>query len=91
MIALRILISGRVQGVGYRDWLAHRARSLNVAGWVRNLGGDKVEAVLSGDAASVEELASMCWQGPPAANVAAIERFAADVAADSTFRRLPSA
>ena len=90
MIAVRLLISGHVQGIGYRDWLVYQASRSFVDGWVRNLGNDRVEAVLSGDDSAVEALIGLCWRGPPGARVAEIERVQAKTAAEPGFRRLPS-
>jgi acylphosphatase len=49
LFSLRVLISGKVQGVGYRLWTVRQAKSLGLKGWVRNLPDDGVEAVFSGD------------------------------------------
>ena len=69
MKSLHLLITGRVQGVGFRDWLEQEARQRRLAGWVRNLGRDTVEAVISGPGAAVDECVQACWQGPPLAAV----------------------
>ncbi len=73
---LRLLISGRVQGVGYRAWLVTEARGLDVAGWVRNLADGRVEALLQGEAATLERLAAACAEGPRGAVVSRIDRLA---------------
>lgn len=65
----RWLISGRVQGVGYRAWLAHEARALGLSGWVRNLEDGRVEALLHGPAAGLARLQGTSRRGPPAARV----------------------
>jgi len=49
MIAKRVVIAGRVQGVGYRDWMVARAREIGLSGWVRNLPDGSVEALVAGD------------------------------------------
>lgn len=72
MIAKHLRIEGVVQGVGYRHWMTHTATRLGVAGWVRNRGDGSVEALVEGDAASVEELLRACRRGPPGASVTLI-------------------
>ena len=55
-IAQRLVISGRVQGVGYRDWTVATARGLGLDGWVRNRRDGGVEALVAGDAAAISAL-----------------------------------
>jgi acylphosphatase len=69
MIARRILVRGRVQGVFYRGWTVEEARSLGVNGWVRNLRSGEVEILAMGSADAVERLINNCRSGPPAARV----------------------
>jgi acylphosphatase len=76
--AKRLVIEGRVQGVGYRDWLVAKAQRLGVAGWVRNLPDGTVEALIYGELDSVEELARACRRGPRMASVTRIEEDWAD-------------
>lgn len=73
---VRVLIRGRVQGVGYRDWTQGRARTLGLAGWVRNRADGTVEALLSGPAAEVAQMLKDVQQGPPLARVSAVEEIA---------------
>lgn len=80
--SLRLLISGRVQGVGYRAWLVGEARRLGVAGWVRNLVDGRVEALLTGEPATLERLASACTDGPTFAAVSRIDRVATTIGPD---------
>jgi acylphosphatase len=87
MRARRIVISGRVQGVGYRDWMVTQARSLGVAGWVRNIPGGAVEALVYGEADAVEELLRACRRGPRSAAVSKIEEAWADPPAEPGFSR----
>src|SRR5580692_5803626 len=53
MKAVRLIITGRVQGVGYRDWAITTARNLGLRGWVRNRTDDSVEALIAGEDAAV--------------------------------------
>lgn len=72
MIAKRLLVQGRVQGVGYRHWAVATATRLGLAGWVRNRADGSVEALVEGDTAAVEEMLRGCRQGPPGASVSLI-------------------
>ena len=65
----RLAITGRVQGVGYRDWLVREARRLGLAGWVRNRADGSVEAVAAGAAEALDALAERARTGPPLARV----------------------
>lgn len=67
--SVRVQISGRVQGVGYRDWTQRKARELGLAGWVRNLTNGNVEALFSGPAEQVEAMLAACQRGPSLARV----------------------
>jgi acylphosphatase len=67
--SVRARITGRVQGVGFRAFVEQTAERLGVRGWVRNRRDGSVEAVISGDTSKVDEMLTLCWQGPPAAKV----------------------
>ena len=69
----RILISGRVQGVFFRDSLRMAAEEEGVSGWVRNLPDRRVEAVLEGDPQAVLQVIEWSRQGPPGARVERVE------------------
>jgi acylphosphatase len=69
LVARRYLISGRVQGVGFRYFLEARASAEGVHGWVRNLPDGRVEALLEGEQASVERVEAALWRGPSGAVV----------------------
>lgn len=69
MKTLHLLITGRVQGVGFRDWLIHEAAQFGLTGWVRNRGSDQVEAVISGPGDAVDRCVQRCWTGPALAAV----------------------
>ena len=86
----RWLIRGRVQGVGFSDWMVREARRHGVAGWVRNGQGGDVEALVHGPAAVLADLRAACLLGPPLASVAGIEDRATDETAGASFERRPS-
>ena len=69
IITLHLNITGRVQGVGYRDSLRMIAQALNVTGWVRNKEDGNVEAIVQGEEPDVERVVAWCHNGPPGANV----------------------
>jgi acylphosphatase len=91
MTARRVLIAGRVQGVGFRDWLVGEAARRGVHGWVRNRRDGTVEALLHGAAEAVADLLAACREGPRYAVVTAIEESPAEPPSAPGFRRLPSA
>jgi acylphosphatase len=72
MIAKRLIVRGRVQGVGYRYAIVDAAMAAGVAGWVRNRRDGTVEALVQGDADAVEGLLAWCRRGPPAARVTSV-------------------
>lgn len=67
--ALRLLISGRVQGVSFRYYTRQKAAEVGVHGWVRNLMNGQVEAWVQGEAQAVARMVNWCRQGPPSARV----------------------
>lgn len=72
-IVRRIVVRGRVQGVGYRDWTRRAAKDRGIEGWVRNRRDGSVEAVLAGPAPAVAAMIEACRRGPPSAAVTSIE------------------
>lgn len=64
-----VLVSGKVQGVYFRQNTKQVATQHKVAGWVRNLPDGRVEAILEGDEAAVSEVIKWCHVGPPKASV----------------------
>ena len=72
-IALHIWVSGRVQGVWFRQSTKEQADANGVSGWVRNLSDGRVEMVLIGDANGVRLVEAWLNQGPPLATVAEVE------------------
>jgi acylphosphatase len=75
MTAQRILVSGRVQRVGYRDWAVRLAKELGVKGWVRNLNDGRVELLAEGDDDMLASLTEALREGPPMAVVDHVEAF----------------
>lgn len=88
----RLLIEGRVQGVGYRASFAEEAVALGLQGWVRNRRDGSVEAVVDGDAAAIEAVIVWARRGPPASRVShvTVEEAAGQAAGDGTFDILPT-
>ena len=72
-IRRRVVVSGRVQGVWYRDTCGELARQLGVAGWVRNLPDGRVEVVAEGGAAVVRRMIEWARAGPPHAVVTDVQ------------------
>jgi acylphosphatase len=73
VIRKRVLVSGLVQGVFFRDTCRRTALAGGVAGWVRNLPDGRVEAVFEGDADRVERLVRWAHTGPRQARVSGVE------------------
>jgi acylphosphatase len=71
--SVRVVVRGRVQGVGYRAWLARHALHLRLKGWVRNRSDGTVEAVLLGPAPAVDMMLGLCGKGPRFCEVEAVE------------------
>ena len=76
---VRILVTGRVQGVWFRDSTRRQADALGISGWVRNLHDGRVEAVFEGSSDAVEAALTYVRTGPPGARVdhVDVERLAA--------------
>ena len=74
MQAVRLVVRGRVQGVGFRYATVEQGRRLALDGWARNLPDGSVEVVAAGPADAVERLAEWCRSGPPSARVTSVDR-----------------
>jgi acylphosphatase len=72
-VRAHVFVSGRVQGVFFRVETRSEAMKRNVAGWVRNTSGSRVEAIFEGKKADVEQLINFCRMGPPGARVTEID------------------
>lgn len=68
-ITVRLEITGRVQGVGFRESMRAVAQALEVNGWVRNRDDGSVDAIVQGADGDVERLIAWCHNGPPGAHV----------------------
>jgi acylphosphatase len=88
----RFVITGRVQGVGYRDWFVAQARAHDATGWVRNRTNGSVEALVEAPSDILDRLAVTARQGPSAARVAdvAVTDAAATTAPFTGFTRYPT-
>ena len=82
VIRRHVLVTGTVQGVGFRWFVQERARRLHLAGSVRNMSDGSVAFEVEGDAAAVEALIGAVGQGPPGARVAAVRVHEATAAAE---------
>ncbi len=87
-LVLRLTITGRVQGVGYRVWLRDRADDADIAGWVHNNHHGAVEALLAGPADAVHSLVELCRKGPRGAQVSGIESVVSSEPVPTGFRIL---
>jgi acylphosphatase len=73
MVRVRVVVSGMVQGVFFRQVTSEQARQLGVAGWVRNRSDGRVEAVFEGTQEAVDQLVSWCHKGTPWSRVEGVE------------------
>lgn len=73
MVRRRVQVSGRVQGVWFRDSCRREAERAGVGGWVRNLPDGRVEAVFEGAEGAVADMVEWCRRGPSRARVDRVE------------------
>ena len=90
ILTRHLIISGRVQGVWYRESMRLEAERLGVTGWVRNRDDGAVEAVVQGEDEVLAAIIDWCWKGPPAARVEHIAITPAE-GEFGAFERRPSA
>jgi acylphosphatase len=84
--AVRVVIRGRVQGIGFRAWTQHQAELHGLAGWVRNLADGSVEAAFAGPDDAVEAMLKAVRRGPQGSEVVeVVESEAADLEDASAF------
>jgi acylphosphatase len=89
-VTRQLIIHGKVQGVYYRASAQNEALKLKLHGWVRNLAGGEVEALVSGPPDAVDAFIDWARQGPPAARVDRIEIAAADAPEPGLFFLRPT-
>jgi acylphosphatase len=89
MRCVRVRISGRVQGVFFRASCARLADELGLSGWVRNRPDGDLEAVFQGPDPAVDHMLDWCWEGPPHAQVDAVDVRAEPQITDPGFRVEP--
>lgn len=85
-IVRRYIVTGRVQGVGFRQFVQKAALETGVAGWVRNLDDGSVEALVAGTPAQQSELAGFLHRGPAWAHVRSVQQEDAPVLELKGFR-----
>lgn len=87
---VRVLISGKVQGVGFRYSTHQQADRLGLSGWVRNRSDGRVEAVFEGQLTAVEQAIAWCRQGPLSADVTDLSVSSEDPQGLTTFEVRPT-
>jgi acylphosphatase len=85
---VRLIIGGRVQGVGFRFSAFDKASDLALAGWVRNMAGGEVEIVAEGRRESLKKLVEWAHLGPPSAHVTDVREEWLDFAGEFTEFRI---
>ena len=88
MVVKRYVISGLVQGVGFRNFVQKRARGLGLRGWVRNLADGRVEAMVLAEGDELEQLETYISRGPMAAKVTQVMMEVSEIS-DSAAGDLP--
>ncbi len=88
---VRVVISGRVQGVWYRGWTVGEAPARGLCVWVLNRRDGTVEAVFEGAPGAVDAMVEACRSGPPAARVVAVETHPHDDPVAPGFHSRPTA
>ena len=63
MRQVHLFITGFVQGVGYRNFVQHKAKKMNISGWVRNLSDKRVEVIAQADEKTLQKFIGLCKQG----------------------------
>ncbi|WP_251978063.1 acylphosphatase [Salinicola avicenniae] len=82
---IKALVSGRVQGVSFREYVRREAERWGITGHAHNLEDGRVEVVACGEATAIAELIDRLWSGPPAADVTDVAVEEATLAAPASF------
>jgi acylphosphatase len=91
MRKIHVVITGTVQGVGYRAWCERAALTRQIVGWVRNRADGSVEAMFCGDDDEIEDMLATCHRGPAAAAVSEVKVNRYEGEAPGVFMVLPTA
>ena len=83
---VHVFVSGRVQGVWFRESCREQARAARVDGWVRNLADGRVEAVFEGPSVAVDRVVAWCREGPRRARVDGVDAASEAPAGEAGFR-----
>jgi acylphosphatase len=86
LVRVRVVVSGRVQGVFFRDTCREAARAEGLAGWVRNRGDGAVEVELEGPQPAIDRVVAWCHDGPPRAHVEHVDVTSIPTVGERTFR-----
>lgn len=90
MRSVRLVITGWVQGVGYRMWAERTAMALGIRGWVRNRADGSVELLATGEDVAISQLIEACRQGPRTALVTDVSATDAEDDGSSGFGSRPT-
>lgn len=90
MATVRVIVRGKVQGVGFRAYTEMQANALKLDGWVRNRSDGTVEALISGEPAVIERMLIALRVGPPHSAVINVRSMPEEAAAEPGFRVLPT-
>ena len=90
MRTVRVVVTGMVQGVGYRAWTEEQALALGLDGWVRNRRDGSVEAIVAGADEDVDALLDILLRGPPGSRVETVSASDTAEVVGKGFRILPT-
>jgi len=79
MAARQLLVAGRVQRVGFRDWVIRTAKVWGISGWIRNCADGRVEILAVADDSTIDAFVDHCREGPPTAEIIHIDAWPTEV------------